>query len=69
MSDMLKWLDLIQFAPSTNISNLQMRQFLFVTSSMAYIMVWAGLCLAFIRFRSWYVWDPTAGNATNPLQV
>ncbi|KAG8158674.1 hypothetical protein KVR01_011796 [Diaporthe batatas] len=30
-----------------------LRQFLFVTSSMAYIVVWAGLCLAFIRFRSW----------------
>ncbi|KAK2599542.1 hypothetical protein N8I77_011290 [Diaporthe amygdali] len=30
-----------------------MRQFLFFTSSMAYIVVWASLCLAFIRFRSW----------------
>lgn len=34
---------------------LQIKQFLFVTSSMAYVVVWAVLCLAFIRFRNWYV--------------
>lgn len=29
------------------------KQFLFVTSSMAFVVVWAVLCLAFIRFRYW----------------
>ncbi|KUI73380.1 putative amino-acid permease meu22 [Cytospora mali] len=31
------------------------KQFLFVTSSMAYVVVWTVLCFAFIRFRRWYV--------------
>lgn len=33
----------------------QIKQFLLVTGSMAYIVVWAALCLAFIRFWYWYV--------------
>lgn len=33
---------------------VKIKQFLFVTSSMAFVVVWAVLCLAFIRFRYWY---------------
>lgn len=33
----------------------QFKVFLFITSSTAYIIVWAVLCIAFIRFRSWQV--------------
>lgn len=35
------------------LNSRQIRQFFFVTSSMAYVVVWAALCLAFIRFRHW----------------
>ncbi|KAG6360993.1 hypothetical protein INS49_009212 [Diaporthe citri] len=48
------WVPFLGFAWNGDWKTLaSMRQFLFVTSSMAFIAVWICLCLAFIRFRTW----------------
>ncbi|KAJ4393222.1 hypothetical protein N0V93_002430 [Gnomoniopsis smithogilvyi] len=44
--------------------------FLFFTSSTAYVIVWAVLCVAFIRFRSWTNWcAPGLKRLDEPLDV